>query len=310
MHKIGMQSTCAIRAGHIEEDYRMLKEAGIDCVDFGFDEYLPCAWVYEDRIDDLLDRPMEEIWRDFAPHAEAAQKYGLTFEQMHAPFPMMQKGRDAINEKMYRVTVNCMELCARMGGKYIVVHPINMAYEYSKQEEHDFNIAMYRKLIAPAKEFGVTVCLENLFLERNAHLMEGICSDVHEAVAMIDELNEIAGEELFGFCFDVGHANILSKNLYQFIVALGDRLKILHIHDNDGISDLHTMPYTFARGWCGVSTEWEGFLRGLRDINYQGVLNFEAFRCMQAFPRELHPALLNLFARMGQHFSKRIEEKE
>ena len=30
---------------------------------------------------------------------------------------------------------------------------------------------------------------------------------------MIDELNGIAGEEILDFAFDVGHANILGKNL-------------------------------------------------------------------------------------------------
>lgn len=309
MHKIGIQSIGAIcrdSTDTIEASYRRIKEAGIDCVDFGFDEYLPCGLVYEDKINDVLNRPIEEVWKDFQIHGEMAKKYGITFEQMHAPFPMMQKGRDAINEKMLRITVNSMALCARMGGKYIVVHPINMAYEYSKQEEHDFNIEMYRKLIPAAKEHHLIICLENLFLERNGHLMEGICSDFAEAAAMVDELNAIAGEEVFGFCFDVGHANILGKNLYQAVLAMGNRLKILHIHDNDGISDLHTMPYTFARSWNPVSTEWEGFLKGLKEIRYQGVINFEVFRCMQSFPVELHPAVLRLFADMGHYFSKRI----
>lgn len=123
---------------------------------------------------------------------------------------------------------------------------------------------------------------------------------------MIDELNEAAGEELFGFCFDVGHANILGKNLYQAVVTLGDRLKILHIHDNDGISDLHTMPYTFMRSWNGLSTDWDGFLRGLRDIHYTGVLSFETSRCMEGFPRELHPSVLKLTADIGKYFSERI----
>ncbi|MBR1931647.1 MAG: sugar phosphate isomerase/epimerase [Lachnospiraceae bacterium] len=306
MHKIGIQSMGAISMERLEEGYRRLREAGVDCVDFGFDEYLPCGKVYEEKVDDFLDRPMEELWESFKPHVELAQKYGLTFEQMHAPFPMWQKGRKEISEKMSRITRNTIELCGRMGGKYIVVHPINLAYEYSKQEERDFNMEMYKSLIPTARQHHVMICLENLFLERNGHLMEGICSDFTEAASMVDELNAWAGEELFGFCFDVGHANILGKNLYQSVLTLGERLKILHIHDNDGVSDLHTLPYTFARSWFGVSTEWDGFLRGLREIGYRGVLNFEVFRCMQAFPEELHPAVLKLLADMGGYFSRQI----
>lgn len=306
MNKIGVQSTGSIKAEDIEAGYRIIREAGFDCVDFNFDEYLGVNDVYAGKIDDLFDRPVDEIWKDFAPHLEAAQKYGLTFEQMHAPFPMLIKGREDISEKMTRITKNCMEICARMGGRYIVVHPVTLAYEYSKKEEYAFNMALYKELIPTAKKCGLVVCLENMFVEKNSHLMEGVCSDFTEAAAMIDELNGFVGEELFGFCFDVGHANILGKNLYQAVVTLGSRLKILHIHDNDGISDLHTMPYTFARGWNGIATDWEGFLRGLKEIGYKGVINFETFRCMQGFPQELHPAVLALLAEMGKYFAGQL----
>lgn len=307
MHKVGIGSLGIVKQGNIEDGYRMIKEAGIDCVDFNMDEFLFCNDVYENKINDVFDRPFEEIWEDFRPHAEAAAKYGLTFDQMHAPFPVKVKGRDDINEKLFRIMVNSLELCARMGGHYIVVHPVTLAYECSRQEEYDFNIAMYKELIPTAKHLNLVICLENMFLEINQHLMEGVCSDFRDAAAMIDELNEAAGEELFAFCFDIGHANVLGKNLYQSVVMLGDRLQTLHIHDNDGISDLHTLPYTFMRGWNGLSTDWDGFLRGLREIGYRGVINFETSRCVEAFPEELRPSLLKLHADMGRYFSRQID---
>lgn len=306
MHKISVQSTGSIIQGEIEAGYRRIKEAGFDCVDFNFDEYLHCTLVYQGKINEVLNRDVEEVWKDFEPHAKAAADCGLTFEQMHAPFPLMQKGMDEVNAKMFHITENCMDICSRMGCRYLVVHPVTLSYECSKEEEHDFNMAMYQKLIPPAKKYGIVICLENMFMDQNAHLTEGVCSDFAEAAAWIDELNAIAGEELFGFCFDVGHANILGKNLYQSVMALGSRLKILHIHDNDGVSDLHTMPFTFARSWNPVATDWEGFLKGLREIEYKGVINFETFRCMESFPKELHPSVLRLLADMGRYFSKRI----
>lgn len=307
MNKIGVQSQGSIYEDDIDGGYRMLKEAGFNCVDFNFDAYLPCNDVYANKINDYWDRSMEEMWADLEPHVKAAKKYGLTFEQMHAPFPMLVKGNEEINEKMTRITINSIKLCARMGGRYIVVHPVTLAYQYSKQEEYDFNMDLYRTLIPVAKENGVVICLENMFLEINNHLMEGVCSDFNEASHMIDELNAEAGEELFGFCFDVGHANIVGKNLYQAVVTLGDRLKILHVHDNDGVSDLHTLPYTFMRSWNGLSTDWDGFLRGLKEIHYQGNIDFETFRLMAGFPRELHPSVLKLLVDMGHYFASVIQ---
>ncbi|MEZ3426832.1 MAG: sugar phosphate isomerase/epimerase [Lachnospiraceae bacterium] len=307
MNKIGVQSTGSIIQGDIEAGYRRIKEAGFDCVDFNFDEYLHCTMVERGEINAVLDRPVEEVWEDFKVHKRAAAECGLIFEQMHAPFPLRQKGADEVNAKMLRITKNCIDICARMGGRYLVVHPVTLAYACSKKEEHDFNMEMYQELIPMAKKCGIVICLENMFIDQKAHLTEGACSDFVEAAAWIDELNGIAGEEIFGFCFDVGHANILGKNLYQSVLALGGRLKILHIHDNDGVSDLHTMPYTFARSWNPAATDWEGFLRGLREIKYEGVINFETFRCMESFPGELHPFVLRLLAEMGRYFSAQID---
>lgn len=306
MHKLSIQSTGTIQPDNIEAGYRMIKEAGFDCVDFNFDEFLHCGLVQNGVVNAVFDRPVEEVWQDFKPHAQAAEKYGLTFEQMHAPFPVMQKGKDEVNAKMFRVTENCMDICSRMGGKYIVVHPVNLTNEWSKKEQYDFNMEMYQKLIPLAKKYNLIICLENLFVEVNSHLLEGVGSDFTEAAAMIDELNGLAGEELFGFCFDVGHANILGKNLYRSVMTMGSRIKVLHIHDNDGISDLHTMPFTFARGWNNLITDWDGFLRGLKETGYAGPINFETFRCMQGFPEELHPSVLKLLADMGRYFAKQV----
>lgn len=306
MHKIGVQSTGSILREDIEAGYRSIKEAGFDCVDFNFDEYLHCTLVQQGEINEVLNRDVEEVWKDFEPHRKAAAGCGLTFVQMHAPFPVWQKGMDEVNAKMLRITENCIDICSRMGGRYLVVHPVTLSYECSKKEEHDFNMMMYQKLIPAAKKHGIVICLENMFMDQNAHLTEGACSDFAEAAEWIDELNVLAGEERFGFCFDVGHANILGKNLYQSVMVLGSRLKILHIHDNDGVSDLHTMPFTFARSWNPVATDWEGFLRGLREIKYKGVINFETFRCMDSFPKELHFSVLRLLADMGRYFSGQI----
>ncbi|MBO5166760.1 MAG: sugar phosphate isomerase/epimerase [Lachnospiraceae bacterium] len=309
MYKIGVQSTGVTNREDIDTGYRMIKEAGFDCVDFNFDFYLHCGIVQSGdiaRINDIFDRSMEEMWADFEPHYKAAQKYGLTFEQMHAPFPMWQKGRENINEKMTRITINSMRLCARMGGRYIVVHPVTLSDEYTKAEQYAYNIEMYKTLVSVAKELDLIICLENMFIDRNSHLAEGVCSDFAEVADMIDELNAYAGEERFGFCFDVGHANILGKNLYRSVLALGKRLKTLHIHDNDGVSDLHNMPYTFSRGWNGPITDWAGFLKGLKEVGYTGVINFETFRCMDSFPEELHPSVLHLLADMGHYFAKQL----
>jgi len=44
----------------------------------------------------------------------------------------------------------------------------------------------------------------------------------------------------FGFCLDVGHQHSFSRTpLLDWLQSLGDHLREIHIHDNDGSGDLH-----------------------------------------------------------------------
>lgn len=68
-------------------------------------------------------------------------------------------------------------------------------------------------------------------------LLENIFED--EPVYMVRLLNEIDSSS-FGFCFDIGHCNIFSKvSIKDWVAALGDKMREVHIHDNHGESDEH-----------------------------------------------------------------------
>ena len=79
---------------------------------------------------------------------------------------------------------------------------------------------------------------------------------------------------------------------------------MLHIHDNDGISDLHQIPFTFTKTRENTSsTDWDGFLRGLKAIGFGGVLNFETAPVLTAFAKEMKPDALRFIAKIGEYFA-------
>jgi sugar phosphate isomerase/epimerase len=88
---------------------------------------------------------------------------------------------------------------------------------------------------------------------------------------------------------------------------MGSRVKVLHIHDNDAISDLHQLPFTFTRTRENPSaTDWNGFIRGLKKIKFQGALCFETSPVVQAFPKPLWSDALSLIAKIGGYFAKEL----
>ena len=86
--------------------------------------------------------------------------------------------------------------------------------------------------------------------------------------SQIDELNEKAGREAFGFCLDTGHMLLVGKRFETFVPILGSRLKTLHLHDNDGVLDRHLAPFA-------GQLNWEDFINSMRDVGYKGDLSFE-----------------------------------
>ena len=88
----------------------------------------------------------------------------------------------------------------------------------------------------------------------------------------------------------------------RFLTTLGSRLKVLHIHDNDGISDLHQIPFTFTKTRENrPSTDWDGFIRGLKNIKFDGVMSFETAPVLTAFPERMKQDVLSFIAKIGQY---------
>ena len=139
---------------------------------------------------------------------------------------------------------------------------------------------------AMAKEMGLTMCIENLYENIGGHIVEGPGCDVRRAVERIDRMNDRYHAEVLGFCFDTGHANLVGIDFESFITTLGHRLKVLHIHDNDGRSDLHQIPFTFTRTRENKpSTDWQGFVRGLRNIHFDKGAELRDSACVDSVSR-------------------------
>lgn len=305
MNKIGVQSGNWYNYDDPEGSIRFIKECGFDSIDYNIDNRLPGSLIRKGEVGGFFDMSVEEMLEYHRPLKEALAKYGVSVSQMHGPFPVWIPDNDRVNEYLIMATEKSLAVAEYLGCPAVVVHPVTISSD--KLAEWDTNMDIYRKLMPAAKKYGVKICLENLFAGFNGRCIEGVCSDVHEACRYLDTLNCEAGEDIFGFCLDVGHANLTKKNINQYVTFLGDRLTNLHIHDNDSEKDLHLMPYTQTLGGNKTATDWEGFIEGLHEIKYKGDLCFETFYAVDTFPKELHGDVLKLISAIGRYMVKRIQ---
>ena len=302
--KISVQTGGIFERYGTDEGMRLIAGAGFDCVDLGLNTYLPAKTIRAGAVGGEFALPTE-VFLDkcVRPIKEAGEKHKVGFGQAHAPFPSWTPDSAEMNGFLMRSFEMCLEACRYLNCPYLVIHPACMHYEQrlDPDREREINMERYAALIPAARRTGVKVLLENMFSRCNGKLIETACADMHDACRYVDDLNALAGEELFGFCYDSGHAAVLGKDQGIAIHTLGKRLKALHLQDTDGINDNHRFPY------FGV-TDWEMVLKSLSEIGYEGTINFETVGELTAHDPALIPKLLELLGEIGRLFVSKMDK--
>lgn len=308
MNLIGVQTKNIVYDSEIRKGFEMMKRSGFSCADFSLNSYLLNTSLYRFEINGFFDRSETELEAFFQPHKEGAKKAGIEIHQMHMPYPnYVPNGKKGLNDYLWNVVApKSMKICSFFECPYIVVHGFKLSQNLGSEEAEWKQTEKFLDSLAPmAKEMGITICIENIYNGIGGHIVEGPCCDARKAVGRIDRFNEKYHAEVLGFCFDTGHANLVGLDFERFITELGNRLKVLHIHDNDGVGDLHQIPFTFTKTRENTaSTDWDGFIRGLRKIKYNGVLSFETAPVLTAFPEDMKEQVLKFIAQIGEYFSQ------
>lgn len=205
----------------------------------------------------------------------------LKVESIHTPaeyfFLKDSSLRPEYEEKMYR----SLEAAGMLGAKYAVIHPVtNLEHTKTLVEE---SIRQLRPFQEYAQRYNVTLAVENL-----------PCTSPEEQIAIADALGCVC-------CWDTGHANMRNEDQADSIRKVGNRIKVTHVHDNNGRDDEHYPP--FFGTIC-----WESVMKAFRDINYQGFLNFEVL--IKVLPEPLHETYAAYTLECGKYLRTLFDNAE
>ena len=199
--------------------------------------------------------------KNIAKYRKIADKLGMIYQSVHAPFMNAAKmwqgdseGREAVDE-----LVNCLKDCARYEVPIMVMHTY-IGFE----DIHDpagIGIENFSRVVEEAHKLNVKIAFENT--EGEVYLS-----------ALMEHFKDCGH---VGFCWDTGHE--LCYNRGKDMTALyGDRLIATHLNDNLGISDfdgkiiwtddLHLLPFD------GIS-DWNSIVDRLNKCGYDDILTFE-----------------------------------
>ena len=303
MITVGVQTKGILPEMGLEEGVALIANAGFERVDFNLDTFLKNSDVYAGRINSFFDNDLESLLVYFGEYKKTFDKYGIKPSQMHEPYPILVPTRGDVTDYMQATVIpKSITIAGMMEIPWVVMHPFKLQYTYGIEAEHAMNLQYFQSLIPLLKEHHVGVCVENLYEGVGGRITEGTCADPKEAAWYVDVLNQLAGEELFGCCLDTGHMELTHREPADYIRQVGKRLKILHMHENDAIGDLHQMPYTFgSKPEDGV--DWNDFRKALAEIGFEGTLSFETFPCVKSFPRGAREEVLRTIRKIGKEIA-------
>jgi len=172
---------------------------------------------------------------------------------IHMPYDELEPQR-ALSEPGYRRLSKWLNLARRLEIKLAVIHTLKI--DKGCENALRLNLEFLDRIMKVAEESGITVAIENR-LERTCY-----GSSPHDLLAIMKGLSGKVR-----ICLDLGHAHI-NGNLEGSLQTLGRHIIAMHVHDNDGVRDLHKPPYTGTIRWNFVEN-W------ITKMRFGGILIFE-----------------------------------
>ena len=187
---------------------RRLVELGVRVVELGYDNFL------RGGVQELGE--LEAV-------AEVVSTSSLASFSVHLPYDNLDPSPPGIRSALRRFS----RWARALGGvevSHYVVHLPSLPPSPRSAEVAAAYLAGVAEAVGPAP-----VAVENL---SSPTAFGARASDLAEALSKL-ELGRVY------VCLDVGHANLAREPLRRYAEALGSRVRVLHVHDNDGFRDLH-----------------------------------------------------------------------
>lgn len=170
------------------------------------------------------------------------KEYGLKLSSLH----MTYLGKELYNffldnkigKKLEKRIIKDLHIAKKYGFSCVVVH--------LKGEKSDIGFDRIKRILKVCEKIDVPIAVENL--ENNQNLL----IDIFEKF----------DSPYIKFCYDSGHNNCFDSD-FDYLSKYGDKLICVHLHDNMGDRDSHTLNKYGNTDWDKVAEK----LSKCKDVN-------------------------------------------
>lgn len=268
----------------------IFSNAGFDCVDITF----PSACVKNSQADYV--KVAEQV-RDYA------EENGVEINQTHAYCPTSDEDPEK-TAKIFERLIKDIHASSIMGAEVVIVHPnqhLRYADEGVPEALKKMNYEFYKKLIPYAEKYNIKIAVENMFQGYDGRCHDSTCSRPEE----FNEYVDMQSSEYVIACVDIGHCGLVGgQTAGDVLRTMGDRVKSLHVHDNDNRFDFHLTPFSPVLG----KIDWDDVCKALAEIDYSGDFTFETNGAFENVNEDTVQSLCCHIHDVGRYLIEKIEK--
>lgn len=204
------------------------------------------------------------LGEDVATVEQVLREEGVQPTSLHAPFEFRGEKRPTdVWSAWQEVMERLLETAEDLKVGFLVVHPVLVCGSSGPAGGDREIIACdeqsLKRVARLAGGRGIRIAVENL---------GGKSVPDFADPADLVKLSQRLGEDNVGVCFDTGHCLVSGLDPLREMDHCLSHVVSFHIHENDGLEDLHWVP---GRG----RIHWPRFFDKLHTVNYDGPLIME-----------------------------------
>ena len=272
-----MKRKISIAIGAFQREYgdmkalEIAKEAGADAVDFDTSSE---EWDYRNP-DSIFSKSDDEIVEYFTALKRRAEELGIEIGQTHGRITGFKNIKEEDEALIKNARLDCLATSV-LGAPVCVMHSVTtifMGPDAAPELMHKLNFDMFSRIMEFAKLYNIKIATETFG--------DAVCYDCCDFFGNINELlmayNKICEiddyADYFTICVDTGHSNKASRfnnnpTPGDVIRMLGKNVTVLHLNDNDKMTDQHKIPLS-------GTIDWDDVFDALDEIGYNGIYNME-----------------------------------
>lgn len=159
---------------------------------------------------------------------------------------------NAVRQKALAETKELIDCMGIFEAGLLVIHGLEDRKETESEKAFHKSLT---ELTEYCRERNIRIAVENVLHGATAEKIMGLIDD------------ERHNPDLVGICLDLGHSNI-SNNPVNDLEECSERLFAIHVSDNNGREDSHSIPFTGNIDWMQVAAV-------LKKIGFDGYFMYE-----------------------------------